>query len=41
MNEVNRFKSEVAKNIESLHADSDLQALSCIWIRETEPYKYS
>ena len=35
------FQAEVEKNIDGLVADTDLQALSRIWIREATPYKWS
>ena len=41
MNEVEKFESEVAQNIENLGADRDLQALSRIWAREITPHKYA
>ncbi len=41
MNEVERFKAEVAQNIKSLGEDKDVQALSRIWTREISPHKYA
>ncbi|QBL09885.1 cephalosporin hydroxylase [Rheinheimera sp. D18] len=41
MNEVEKFEQEVRNNIESLKSDSDLQALSRIWIREVTPHKWA
>ncbi|QVL45622.1 MAG: cephalosporin hydroxylase family protein [Methylophilaceae bacterium] len=41
MNEIEKFKTEVAQNIESLKSDKDVQALSRIWIREISPHKYA
>lgn len=41
MNEIEKFKAEVAQNIKSLDKDKDLQALSRIWVREISPHKYA
>lgn len=41
MSEVEKFKNEVAENIEGLKNDKDLQALSRVWIREISPHKYA
>jgi cephalosporin hydroxylase len=41
MNETTRFQAEVANNIQNLHDDPDVQALSRIWLREIAPYKYA
>lgn len=41
MNELEKFKTEVAQNIKSLSQDKDVQALSRIWIREISPHKYA
>jgi cephalosporin hydroxylase len=41
MNQNEKFQKEVRDNIVSLGKDTDLQALSRIWIRETSPYKWS
>jgi cephalosporin hydroxylase len=41
MNQNEKFQKEVRDNIVSLGNDTDLQALSRIWIRETSPYKWS
>lgn len=41
MNEIEKFKAEVAQNIKSLSEDKDVQALSRIWIREISPHKYA
>jgi len=41
MNEVEKFKAEVAQNIKSLSEDKDVQALSRIWTREISPHKYA
>lgn len=41
MNEIERFKAEVAANIQGLQADKDVQALSRIWVREIAPHKYT
>ncbi len=35
------FEREVAKNIEALSKDKDVQALSRIWSRETNKHKYT
>jgi cephalosporin hydroxylase len=41
MNETTKFQAEVANNIQNLHDDPDVQALSRIWLREIAPYKYA
>lgn len=41
MSEVAKFFNEVASNVAGLRADSDLQALSRIWVREAGRHKYS
>ncbi len=41
MDEIERFKAEVAANIESIRRDTDLQALSRIWVREISRHKYA
>lgn len=41
MNETTKFQIEVANNIQNLHDDPDIQALSRIWVREIAPYKYA
>lgn len=41
MDEIERFKAEVEANIESLGRDSDLQALSRVWVREISRHKYA
>lgn len=41
MNEIEKFKAEVQQNIEGLISDSDVQALSRIWMREVSRYKYT
>ncbi len=41
MNEVEKFKDEVSQNIKGLGEDSDLQALSRVWVREITPHKYA
>lgn len=38
---VSAFQQEVAQNIENLEADSDLQAMSRVWVREITRYKYA
>ena len=40
MNEMEKFLSQVATNIEGLKADQDIQALSRIWVREISSHKY-
>jgi cephalosporin hydroxylase len=41
MNEMEKFAAEVTGNIRGLADDTDLQALSRIWIREITPHKYT
>lgn len=41
MNELERFATEVETNIDSLHNDVDVQALSRIWLREITRHKYA
>ena len=41
MSEVARFFAEVAANIEGLKEDTDVQALSRIWLREVTRHKYA
>ena len=41
MNESERFRAEVTENILSLSADTDVQALSRIWVREIARYMYA
>ena len=41
MNEIEKFKSEVRQNIEGLKKDTDVQALSRIWVREITRHKYA
>ena len=41
MNETERFQAEVAGNIAGLKADTDVQALSRIWLREITRHKYA
>jgi len=41
MSEVAKFLNEVAANIAGLRSDSDLQALSRIWIREVARHRYT
>lgn len=40
MDPVTQFQSECAEQIHAQGADTDLQSLSRIWIREISPYKY-
>lgn len=41
MNENERFQSEVRANIDALGRDTDVQALSRIWVREIARHKYA
>ncbi len=41
MSEIAKFFAEVAGNIEGLRADTDVQALSRIWVREIARHKYT
>lgn len=41
MNEIEKFRAEVAANIRGLGEDTDVQALSRIWVREITRYKYA
>lgn len=41
MDEISKFQNEVSKNIESLGTDTDLQALSRVWIREITKHKWA
>ena len=41
MNELEHFAAEVEANIEGLHNDHDVQALSRIWLREITRHKYA
>jgi cephalosporin hydroxylase len=41
MNEIEKFQAEVAGNIASLKQDTDVQALSRIWVREITRHKYA
>lgn len=41
MNEIDRFQAEVRSNIEALGRDTDVQALSRIWVREIARHKYA
>lgn len=41
MDPVKQFQEEVKKNIKNLGADTDLQALSRIWVREVGPHKWA
>jgi len=41
MDEIEKFKAEVAANIDALARDGDIKALSRLWMRLTAPYKYS
>jgi cephalosporin hydroxylase len=40
-NEISKFRAEVADNITGLKRDSDVQALSRIWLREITRHKYA
>ncbi|RMG24088.1 MAG: cephalosporin hydroxylase, partial [Methanobacteriota archaeon] len=41
MDPIEAFKKEVEENIRGLSRDTDLQALSRIWIREIAPHKWA
>lgn len=41
MNPHEQFKQEVAKNIEGLSQDRDVQALSRVWVREVSRHKWA
>lgn len=41
MNEIDKFQAEVAGNIAGLKKDTDVQALSRIWLREITRHKYA
>jgi len=41
MNEIQSFQTEVAENIAGLRQDTDVQALSRVWLREITRYKYA
>ena len=41
MNPHDAFRAEVENNIDGLVADTDLQALSRVWVREATPYKWA
>ncbi len=41
MNPTEQFEIEVEKNIRGLREDTDVQALSRIWLREITPHKYA
>lgn len=41
MNEIEKFRAEVAANIRGLGEDADVQALSRIWLREITRHKYA
>ena len=41
MDEIEKYKAEVAANIDALALDGDIKALSRLWVRMTAPYKYS
>lgn len=41
MNETKKFEQEVEDNIKSLKSDTDLQALSRVWVREITPHKWA
>jgi cephalosporin hydroxylase len=41
MNETDKFQAEVAGNIAGLQKDTDVQALSRIWLREITRHKYA
>lgn len=41
MNPTDQFSQEVASNIHGLREDTDVQALSRLWLREVTPHKYT
>lgn len=41
MDPIKQFQEEVKKNIECLGRDTDLQALSRVWVREISPHKWA
>jgi len=41
MNDIERFRAEVAENVAGLKQDIDVQALSRIWMREITRHKYA
>ena len=41
MSEIEKFKQEVQQNIQGLKEDTDVQALSRIWVREIARHKYA
>jgi cephalosporin hydroxylase len=41
MNPIEQFKAEVSENILQISRDRDVHALSRIWQRETNPYRYT
>ena len=41
MNPTDQFSQEVAGNIHGLREDTDVQALSRLWLREVTPHKYT
>src|SRR3712207_8013490 len=41
VDEIEKFRLEVAENISKLREDEDLQALSRMWVRATSPFRYS
>jgi cephalosporin hydroxylase len=41
MDEIERFRADVAANIEGLKADRDVQALSRVWVREIARHRYA
>ena len=41
MNEIEKFEADVVQNIKGLSEDTDVQALSRIWLREISPHKYA
>lgn len=41
MNKIEQFKAEVLENIKNLGDDSDVQALSRVWMREVTRHKYA
>ena len=41
MDEIEKFQQDVADNIKHLKDDRDLRAVSRMWIRDTNPHKYT
>jgi cephalosporin hydroxylase len=41
MNEIEKFRADVAANVAAAGADKDVQALSRVWVREIARYRYA